>query len=77
MILEQILEGLSAVRSQLAEFDDSYVLVIAFLVLCMPSLLIWRLWAFTVYPWLYPDVPTYLPYWIPSMFRSYHLNLLC
>lgn len=25
----------------------------------------WRLWMFTVKPWLWPDDPKDLPYWIP------------
>lgn len=30
-------------------------------------LLLWRLWRFTITPWLYPNDPKELPYWIPSM----------
>lgn len=29
------------------------------------ALLVWRLWRFTVIPWLRPDEPKELPYWIP------------
>lgn len=29
-------------------------------------LLLWRLWAFTVLPALYPDDPKELPYWMPG-----------
>ncbi len=28
-------------------------------------LLLWRVWTFTVLPWLHPDEPEQIPYWIP------------
>ena len=28
-------------------------------------LLVWRLWTFAVRPWLNPDEPKEIPYWIP------------
>ncbi len=28
-------------------------------------LLLWRVWTFTVLPWLQPDEPEQIPYWIP------------
>jgi hypothetical protein len=27
---------------------------------------LWRLWRFTALPWMHPDDPEELPYWIPS-----------
>ena len=30
-------------------------------------LLLWRFWAFTVMPALYPDNPKEFPYWMPGM----------
>ena len=35
------------------------------LILCSFVLLVWRLWAFTIYPLLNPGELEYLPYWIP------------
>ncbi|KID94729.1 Cytochrome P450, partial [Metarhizium majus ARSEF 297] len=29
------------------------------------AFVLWRLWRFTVLPWLYPDLPKEFPYWIP------------
>lgn len=33
------------------------------------TLVLWRLWRFTITPALYPDDPKELPYWIPSKCR--------
>ena len=30
------------------------------------ALLSWRIWKFTIIPWVYPDDPKEIPYWIPS-----------
>ncbi|KAJ5826458.1 cytochrome P450 monooxygenase [Penicillium riverlandense] len=38
-----------------------------FIYLPLTVLLLWRLWAFTIYPWFYPNRLEYLPYWIPYM----------
>jgi hypothetical protein len=27
----------------------------------------WRIWRFTIYPLLHPNVPKEVPYWIPGM----------
>ncbi|OTA54021.1 cytochrome P450 [Hypoxylon sp. EC38] len=40
-------------------------------------LLVWRLWTFTLKPWLWPSMPKEMPYWIPiightiNFFRDY------
>lgn len=36
------------------------------LVLCLVALIAWRLWRFTVVPFLFPKEPKVLPYWIPG-----------
>ncbi|KAL7791987.1 cytochrome P450 [Trichoderma ceciliae] len=36
--------------------------------------LLWRLWRFTVLPWMYPDDPKELPYWIPSHGQAFFNN---
>ncbi|QLI73895.1 uncharacterized protein G6M90_00g105150 [Metarhizium brunneum] len=33
----------------------------------LSTLVLWRLWRFTVLPWLYPDLPKEFPYWIPVL----------
>lgn len=42
---------------------------VTFLVL-ITALLLWRLWTFTVFPWLNPKEPKEVPYWIPCEFAS-------
>jgi hypothetical protein len=32
---------------------------------CGTILLLWRLWVFTVRPWIWPSEPRYMPYWVP------------
>lgn len=32
----------------------------------LSTLVLWRLWRFTVLPWLYPDPSKEFPYWIPG-----------
>lgn len=32
--------------------------------------IVWRLWRFTVSPWLHPNDPPELPYWIPGTLSS-------
>lgn len=44
--------------------DHSSISIAALLLLAV--LLSWRLWRFTITPWLYPNDPKELPYWIPS-----------
>lgn len=29
---------------------------------------VWRLWTFTLFPWLNPNEPKEMPYWIPCEF---------
>lgn len=54
---------------QLAEFfsavDQRLHLSLAILTILLP-LSIWRIWKFTVCPYLQPEEPKELPYWIPS-----------
>lgn len=38
-----------------------------FFALPLGALVTWRLWRFTVAPYLYPKEPKVLPYWIPGM----------
>jgi hypothetical protein len=33
----------------------------------LASLLLWRLWRFTIFPMLHPNYAKELPYWIPCM----------
>ena len=41
-----------------------------FILVSLVSLLfIWRLWTFTVRPWLNPDEPKEIPYWTPCKSR--------
>ena len=35
--------------------------------LCLGALLTWRLWRFTITPWLHPDEPVEVPYWTPFL----------
>ncbi|KAL8862408.1 MAG: hypothetical protein Q9178_001417 [Gyalolechia marmorata] len=46
-------------------FDNSTISVPALLLIGL--LLSWRLWRFTITPWLHPDDPKELPYWIPIL----------
>ena len=50
----------SAVRFE----NDRVLLWPVFIVIV--SLLVWRIWTFTILPLLRPDEPKYIPYWIPS-----------
>ena len=38
---------------------------LAIAVLSNLSFALWRLWKFTVRPWIYPDEPREIPYWVP------------
>ena len=69
MILERSIQVLDAFKSKLEEADDKYVLATAIFVVVLCSLFIFRLWSFTITPWLYPNKPKYLPYWIPGTVR--------
>lgn len=40
------------------------------LLVLMTALLLWRLWTFTIYPWLHPKEPKEVPYWIPCKLDS-------
>ena len=40
------------------------------LLLVITALLLWRLWTFTILPWLNPNEPKEVPYWIPCKFDS-------
>lgn len=42
-------------------------LVSAIISICLLSYLLWRIWNFTVMPWLRPDEPMPLPYWVPFL----------
>jgi hypothetical protein len=42
---------------------------VTLLVLIM-ALLLWRLWTFTILPWLSPKEPKEVPYWIPCKLNS-------
>lgn len=46
-------------------FRETIVISLAAIV----TLLIWRLWKFTVRPWLHPDEPIELPCWLPCKLR--------
>ncbi|KAL8977952.1 MAG: hypothetical protein Q9205_006351 [Flavoplaca limonia] len=37
-------------------------------------LLSWRIWRFTITPWLYPNDPKELPYWVPSHLLPFFNN---
>jgi hypothetical protein len=39
------------------------------LLLLITALSLWRLWTFTLLPWLNPNEPKEVPYWIPC--KSY------
>ena len=36
----------------------------------------WRVWSFTVRPWLHPNDPKELPYWVPCKFLPSSPDLL-
>ena len=44
-----------------------------FAVITFVFLLLWRFWAFTVVPLLYPNRPNEVPYWIPCEFSFFSL----
>ena len=35
--------------------------------ICLGALLTWRVWRFTITPWMHPDEPVEIPYWIPFL----------
>lgn len=47
--------------ANLIHWTAAMILVIGLLA----ALLLWRLWRFTVYPWIHPSDAKELPYWIP------------
>ena len=56
-----------------AEFLDllshvvQYQLIVTGVSLCIGALFSWRAWRFTIQPWLHPDEPLEVPYWIPFL----------
>ena len=42
---------------------------LAIVALLGSSLALWRVWTFTVRPWMYPDEAKEIPYWVPCKIR--------
>ncbi|KAH8586512.1 cytochrome P450 [Bisporella sp. PMI_857] len=55
-----------AIDTRISAFEN-YCLIFGFL---FAVLLLWRLWTFTVLPFLYPEMPKTLPYWLPWLGHS-------
>ncbi|KAI1148839.1 putative cytochrome p450 [Nemania diffusa] len=54
---------------------SSLNLVLVRLLVCLlVALVSWRLWRFSILPFLYPDQPKEFPYWIPCHGRSFFLD---
>lgn len=67
--------------SQLASLAEYFFLFKNFYVLCIVGLgsvlLVWRIWTFTIRPWLHPHEPRDIPYWVPGRQKSFSTNLKC
>ncbi|KAL8851305.1 MAG: hypothetical protein Q9221_003750 [Calogaya cf. arnoldii] len=64
-VIETVEKELSQSALLQGALDHSNISVPALLFLGL--LLSWRLWRFTITPWLYPNDPKELPYWIPIL----------
>lgn len=58
---------LAPVISGLSTLNETLLYTLQLAILFAGSLLLWRLWRFTLMPMLKPNEPKELPYWIPCM----------
>ena len=60
-----ILENFDARALAAGNIVNEHALATSIFVFCAVSLLLWRLWTFSIFPATHPDDPKELPYWFP------------
>lgn len=72
--LQPLLERGSITITQALRGSYAVVNIAAILFL---TLWLWRIWRFTIRPWLSPEQPRELPYWIPVIGEIYNPYFVC
>ena len=65
------------VLNALSGLNERLLYMMQLVALVGGSLLLWRLWKYTVLPFLKPEEPKRLPYWIPCESQCPMPELLC
>lgn len=56
--------------TSLAQTSEDHNTFLRIALFCVISLVVWRIYRFTIVPILHPDEPRELPYWAPRMSMS-------